>query len=272
LKRRNAEMRFKWLFLLALLVCTLTSCDQENTLKKIQINNEITMDNLDDYMWRDDVQYVDLRNFDAKFAAGYIDGFEMIPFFDYLDNRAFDRNHTYQFDPNQILNEDIMTSYFKQDKAIFLYADGCIRANYVRDVLHHLGYEKVFTLGGYYEYDGSYNILGDSRYEIGRVFYEKITLNNQTILAYGHLELDQTITEIHFDFFNQDGDSIRHLIPDLDTTLDTLEEAILVDVLTFNDLYDELSEPNSPYYSLDNTSEPIISSLIPLINKLQVKP
>lgn len=264
-------MRFKWLFLLVLLVSILTSCKQENTLKKIQIDDEITMENLDDYMWRDDVQYIDLRNFDAKFAAGYIDGFEIIPFFDYLDNRAFDRNHTYQFDPDQLINTEIMTSYFKQDKAIFLYADGCIRANYIRDVLLYLGYEKVFTLGGYYEYKGAYNILGDSTYEIGRVFYEKITRDGHTYLAYGRLELDQTVTEIHFDIWDNGGHSLRDNL-DIHSSLNTLEDYIVKDVVTFNDLYDLLMDSSSPYHNLNNVSIDYQDGLIPLIDKLQVKP
>jgi hypothetical protein len=264
-------MRLKWWFLLVLIVSVLTSCSQENTLKKIQIDDEITMENLDDYMLRQDVQYVDLRNFDAKFAAGYIDGFEMIPFFDYLDNRAFDRNHTYQFDPDQLLNTDILTTYFKEDKAIFLYADGCIRANYVRDVLLYLGYEKVFTLGGYFEYDGAYNILGDARYEIGRVFYEKVVYDNQTYLAYGRLELDQTITEIHFDIWDSNGHSTRDN-PSIHLSLDAIEHYILKDVVTFNDLYDELTDSTSPYQDLENMSIEDLDGLINLIDKLQVKP
>ena len=265
-------MRLKWLFSLILIVSILTSCSNEKTPKVIEIDEEITIFNLDEYMGRDDVQYVDLRNFDAKFAAGYIDGFEIIPFFDYLDNRAFDRNHTYLFDPNQLINEGIMTSYFKQDKIIFLYADGCIRANYIRDVLLYLGYEKVFALGGYFEYKGQYNVLGDASYEIGRVFYKKITVDNQSYLTYGRLELDQTITEIHFDIFNQDGDSIRQENPSLDLSFDTLETYIIQDVLTFNDLFDQLNDQTSPYYQLDSVTINYQDGLISLIDKLQAKP
>lgn len=265
-------MRLKWLFSLILIVSVLTSCTNKNTPKPIEFDDEITMINLDQYMERDDVQYVDLRNFDAKFAAGYIDGFEMIPFFDYLDNRAFDRENTYMFDPNQILNEDIMTTYFNQEKIIFLYADGCIRADYVREVLLHLGYEKVFTLGGYFEYSGAYNVLGDSRYEIGRVFYNNIQIDDQTYLAYGRFEMDQTITEIHFDVFDQQGNSIRENNSDLDLSFDTLESYIVSDVLTFNDLYDQLNDEMSPYYQLDSVTINYQDGLISLINKLQVKP
>lgn len=265
-------MRLKRLFSLIALVSVLTSCVPQNTLTPIEIDDEITMLNLDEYMGRDDIQYVDLRNFDAKFAAGYIDGFEMIPFFDYLDNRAFDRDHTYQFDPSQLINEDIMTHYFKQDKIIFLYADGCIRADYIKEVLLYLNYEKVFTLGGYYEYQGDYNILGDASYEIGRVFYEKIVVNNQTYLAYGKLELDQTITEIHFDLLNDSQNSIRQHDPSLDLSFDIIESYIVQDVLTFNDLYDQLNDLSSPYHHLDNVFINYQDGLISLINKLQTSP
>ncbi|MCK5388391.1 MAG: hypothetical protein KAJ22_03825, partial [Candidatus Izimaplasma sp.] len=44
------------------------------------IPTNLDMEDLDDYLGRPDVQYVDLRNFDDKLNSGYIAGFEFIPF------------------------------------------------------------------------------------------------------------------------------------------------------------------------------------------------
>lgn len=131
----------------------------------------ITMEELDNYMFRDDVQYVDLRNYEQSFKSGFIYSFEMIPFFDYLDYRAFDRSNTYEFEPSQIVREDELFRLFDKDKAIFLYADGCIRSGYLKDVLNYLGYERVYVLGGFGDYNGEHKVLGDGVYSIGSTFY-----------------------------------------------------------------------------------------------------
>ena len=62
--------------------------DKYDPLNGDEIINMYTLDN---FMFRDDIQYVDLRNFEDHFATGYIDSFEVIPFFDYLDNNVFYR-------------------------------------------------------------------------------------------------------------------------------------------------------------------------------------
>jgi len=134
------------LLLGSVLILGLTGCAKDDILE-ITPDTLITMENLDLYMYRDDVQYVDLRNFEASFHTGYIDGFERIPFFDFLDFRAFNRGRTYEFKPDQLLDTNLLSRLFKPEKAIFLYADGCIRSGYVKDALNYLGYERVYVIG-----------------------------------------------------------------------------------------------------------------------------
>ena len=144
--------------------------DKTDEILVINTDDFITMENVDEYMFREDVQYVDLRNFESRYLDGFIYSFEMIPFFDYLDNRAFIRNDSYEFKPEQLINENEFLRLFDKNKSIFLYADGCIRSGYIKDILNYLGYEKVFVLGGYFEYDGEYKVLGDGFYNFGDTF------------------------------------------------------------------------------------------------------
>ena len=160
---------------LTLLLTLFVGCEQGEAPLEITSESIISMENLDDYMWRDDVQYVDLRNFESKFQSGYIDSFENIPFFDYLDYRAFTRDNNYKFEPEELKNEIILRTLFKEDKHIFLYADGCIRSEYIKSVLEHLGYESVFVLGGFLDYHGEHKIPGIGSYNSGHTFYETYT-------------------------------------------------------------------------------------------------
>ena len=82
-------MKKIWALLLAVfLTISLGACEEKEDVLLIAADSLITMENLDLYMFRDDVQYVDLRNFESTFKYGYIEGFEKIPFFDFLDNRC----------------------------------------------------------------------------------------------------------------------------------------------------------------------------------------
>ncbi|QMS84470.1 rhodanese-like domain-containing protein [Candidatus Xianfuyuplasma coldseepsis] len=203
--------RLMALFSVFLLVFILTSCTEEITILDITTDSEITMANLDDYMFRDDVQYVDLRNFNDPFMSGTIDGFINIPFFDYLDFRAFDRNGVFEFDPDQIVNVREIERLFDSDKAIFLYADGCIRSGYVKDVLDYLGYERVFVLGGFYEYQGEHRIVGTGEFSFGNTFYGSY-VDEETdyqYLVYGSIDVAHNIKSVRFDIIDDRGLTLR---------------------------------------------------------------
>jgi rhodanese-related sulfurtransferase len=233
-------------FLLIILV--LTGCEPEEELIPIEPDDLITMEVLDDYMFRDDVQYVDLRNFNAKFQSGYIDTFEHIPFFDYLDYRAFDRGDIYEFSPDQILDAQELEHLFDRDKAIFLFADGCIRSGYLKDVLNHLGYERVYVLGGFYEYQGEHLILGSGYYEFGNQFHSTYTSSetNITYMVSGTIDIGHKITSIRFDILDGDNYTFRgegyDPVIDYNEELTILESHIITDIVTFNELYDALTD------------------------------
>jgi len=241
-------MSKKWLILpLLVTLFFIVGCENEIVEKvEIKVDDLIIMDNLDDYMFRDDVQYIDLRNYEARFRTGFIYSFEIIPFFDYLDYRAFDRNDSYEFNPDQILSENELERLFDRDKAIFLYADGCIRSGYLKEVLNYLGYERVYVLGGLYEYEGEYLVLGDGYYTIGSTFYNKYydEDNSYTYYVYGSYDMGKKIIEIRFDIIDDNNISLRSpeysLTIDYNQQLTILEDYIISDIVTINELSDGL--------------------------------
>jgi len=233
-------------FIFQTILCTifLVGCTQNNEeipddINEIKADDIITMDELDDYMFRDDVQYVDLRNYQASFRSGFIYSFELIPFFDYLDYRAFDRQNLYDFEESEILDEQLLSDLFDKDKAIFLFADGCIRSGYLKEVLNHMGYERVFVLGGFYEYEGTHKVFGDGEFTIGDTFYTSYYDEDKelTYHMYGNYVMNYSITNIRIDIIDKNNISLRS--PDYDELvnyneqLTILENHILNTVLNF---------------------------------------
>ncbi|MCF7925375.1 MAG: hypothetical protein K9L26_02475 [Candidatus Izimaplasma sp.] len=249
-------MRIRLIYII-FIIMTLSSCVNESEdLVDITNESEISMTNLDSYMFRDDVQYVDLRNFDAKYQSGYIKSFEQIPFFDYLDNRVVFRDNTFNFEPEQIIDEAEIRRLFDSNKVIFMYDDGCIRSGYMKDVLNHLGYEKVFILGGFYEYTGTYKMLGNGSFSLGNEFYQYVNNNESGFhyYMYGTFDMSKKITTIRFDITDENDLSLRS--NDGDNALNyhykllAFEEEITLKSVTLYELQDRLESESGSIYEL----------------------
>ena len=121
---------------------------------------------VDEFLFREGVQYVDLRNFEDKMAAGYIEGFEMIPFFNYLEyeNILVRTDKNWEFAAEDIVNEAKLKNLFDMDKTIFLMCGSGTRAGYVMDALKANGYTNVYNVGGISSYTGTNKVLGDGTY------------------------------------------------------------------------------------------------------------
>jgi len=269
----------KYLFLSSLFIITILVGCKGNTgdnLPEIYADDLITMENLDDYMFRDDVQYVDLRNYEAVFHSGFIYSFEIIPFFDYLDYRAFDRNDTYEFEPDQLLDPDFLESIFDRDKSIFFYADGCIRGGYLKDILNYLGYEKVFVIGGFYEYKGEYKVLGDGSFTLGDTFYNYHydDENKLHFYTYGTFDMGRKIISIRFDVLDEFNVSLRSPEYDIDNPYDAqfslLEDHIYSDGVTMNELYFSLTNLlQSGYNEVTDFNVLVFNGIVELIYELK---
>lgn len=257
----------------------LVGCTEEESIPAITSESIITMENVDDYLYRDDVQYVDLRNFNSRYHSGYIDGFESLPFFDYLDYRVFNRNDVFVFEPDQLLDTREIEELFDKDKAIFLYADGCIRSGYIHDVLTYLGYDRVFVLGGFYEYVGEHLILGSGDFEFGNTFSSSYHSINEdiTYYMYGTFNMGRKILTIRFDMIDADGHTMRgqHYSVDIDYNeqLTTLENFIVQDLVTFNELIEHLTDPTAfGYDQIEGYDLGFSEDFLELIETLVINP
>jgi rhodanese-related sulfurtransferase len=128
---------------------------------------EVTMENIDQYLGREGAKYVDLRNVADKYTGGYIDGFEFVSFFEYLEGNAFVRNNGWEFSEEDIVNAAVLENIFgAKDREVFLMCGSGTRAGYAKAALEAIGYETVFNVGGIRDYSGENKILGDESFRL----------------------------------------------------------------------------------------------------------
>ncbi len=158
----------KFLVLIAALALTLalTACTGSEELPELP--ETVDMTNIDEYMNREDVQYVDLRNFEDKMKSGYISGFEFIPFFHYLEleDILVRTDGDFTFDAADIVDETALKALFDEDKTIFLMCQSGGRAGFVKAALEEAGYTDVYNVGGFKDYTGDNKVEGDGTYSL----------------------------------------------------------------------------------------------------------
>lgn len=131
------------------------------------VTGEVTMDNIDSFRSRPGAKYVDLRNVADKYTGGYIDGFEIVSFFEYLEGNALVRNNGWEFSEADLLNAAVLENVFgPKDREVFLMCGSGARAGYTKDALEAIGYERVYNAGGIRDYAGNYKIFGDENFEL----------------------------------------------------------------------------------------------------------
>lgn len=114
--------------------------------------NHVTMDNINEYMYLDHIQYIDVREIEELQKEGYIKGFLSIPFYtELIEQSIISYNLSFVFHPEHILNEDALKSYFNPEKVIFLMCRSGRRSGFLKDILLSLGYE-VYNIGGIIDY------------------------------------------------------------------------------------------------------------------------
>ncbi|MFP4286721.1 MAG: rhodanese-like domain-containing protein [Candidatus Izemoplasmataceae bacterium] len=155
-------------FTLLFLALILTGCGEtEATTETIEAPETLEISEVDEYLFNEEFQFVDLRNFDDQMSDGWIRGFEIIPFFQYLEyENILVRSDGWSFDESQILDEGALRALFDEDKYIVLICAGGTRAGYVKEALEHLGYEHVYNVGGLSDYEGDNRVFGDGSFSI----------------------------------------------------------------------------------------------------------
>ena len=160
----------------------------------------LSADNIDDYLFLEDVLYIDLRSFSQQQSEGSIAGFKVIPFYEVIvwwekqDNVLFtmskpnDNYDSYlgdvgSFIPNYEESIHILENIFPRDKQIVFISTAGVEAAYMINLLTQYGYDAsllynagTFTngIGNTTAYmnkeDHKYYIKGDSSYELEVTF------------------------------------------------------------------------------------------------------
>lgn len=162
--------------LLAVLVVVLGGCG--SSVPSFSGNEAISMENIDEYLDYD-ARFIDLRNYSDLMSGGYIAGFEVIPFFQYLEGRALVRNNGWEFSSADVISQTVLENAFgPKDEALVLMCGSGTRAGYVKAALESIGYTTVFNAGGIRDYQGTHKVLGDGVYSGVTVLPEEVNMAN----------------------------------------------------------------------------------------------
>lgn len=175
------EKHMKRLAYLALAVLVLSTAGCVSTPKASAVptpvasaaakDSPLTMAQLDEYLFRDDVMVVDLRNFEDRFNSGYIAGTESLPFFQFLEGRMATRGlvdgkpTSWDVTKATVNPGFAYANYFNPAKTIILFCASGTRAAFVKSLLDAKGY-KTFNVGGFKDYKGVNMVLGDGEYQL----------------------------------------------------------------------------------------------------------
>lgn len=176
--------------------------EKQNSNASSPFYSPINTENLDSYMFRDDVQYVDLRSPESIYSEGYIAGFQFISFYAIIasfgDHDTLYRMETINdengnriyagqvggFIPQFEQSSSIVESLFSKDKKIFLVSQGGSESSYMINLLIQLGYDssKLYNVGGVINSEGLPS-------------YSSIETNKYFVIGHGNLHL-----EANYDF------------------------------------------------------------------------
>ncbi len=138
-----------------------TDIPVKNELKGVSIEaSSVNTKNIDHYLFRDDVIYVDLRPYSWVLRDGHIAGFQFFPFYDFMahlnyTDRLFKMNGSVGtigcFAPNYVESEQILNNFFSKDKYIFAISQSGLECTYFFNLLIQYDYDaaKLYNIGGF---------------------------------------------------------------------------------------------------------------------------
>lgn len=177
--RRISQVLFIGLCILGTFTaCQATPVLEEDVNITIPVKNEsvkiqdspITSLNLDDYLFREDVFYVDTRELNQVMEEGSIAGFVTYPFYELLANlvegktlfkmtKVLDSNNALLIElggvgsyvPRFEESEYLLKALFPKDKTIFISSTAGVEATYLANLLIQYGYDplKIYNVGNF---------------------------------------------------------------------------------------------------------------------------
>lgn len=134
-------------------------------------DSSINTKNIDNFMFRDDVIYVDLRFYSWVIKDGYIAGFSFFSFYEFiatkegttsdgetLVNRLFKMKNERgmlgevgNFEPNYVESEQMLNDLFPKNKYIFAISQSGQESRYFLNLLIQYNYDasKLYNIGGF---------------------------------------------------------------------------------------------------------------------------
>ncbi|ABR50774.1 Rhodanese domain protein [Alkaliphilus metalliredigens QYMF] len=124
--------------------------------------SSINVENLDQYLNRSDVVYIDLRDYD-DYAKKHFKNFEVIPYFALMFNAEAHSDETkvqlyggVPTDPIAAYDQSdaILNEIFPKDKTIFIMCQSGARVAWMMEILEAKGYDmsKIYNVGGLGQY------------------------------------------------------------------------------------------------------------------------
>lgn len=168
------------LSLVALFAIALLGCATANgSGAQLSGTEAITMENVDMYL-DSGARFIDMRNYDDALRDGYIAGFEIIPFFQYIEGRALVRNDGWNFSPEDIVDQALLENLFgPKDTVLVGMCMSGTRCGYVFDALAHIGYTNLINAGGLRDYNGVNLVEGDGEWRgVAAIPAEGVSMDN----------------------------------------------------------------------------------------------
>ena len=176
-------------------------------------DSSVNTQNVDNYLFRDDVIYVDLRPYAEVIKEGHIAGFSFYPFYDFIankegtkdsegnpiDNRLFKMKNEKgmlgqigNYVPNYKESEFVLNDLFPKDKYIFAITISCNESIYFFNLLIQYGYDTslLYNIGGFSISTG----LENKAY---------VQLENPKHLVKGNPFIPAVGNNVSFDFFEK---------------------------------------------------------------------
>lgn len=123
--------------------------------------SSITNENLVDYLGRDDVLYIDLRDYD-DYSKKHLRNFECVPYFALIFDAEAGTEGKPQLYSGSVTepvatyeeSDDLLEEYFPKDKTIFFMCQSGGRVSQLMSLLAAKGYDmsKIYNVGGMGQY------------------------------------------------------------------------------------------------------------------------
>jgi rhodanese-related sulfurtransferase len=172
-----------------------------NTSESMLINDSIILPyNLDNYLFLEDVFYVDTREPNQFLEEGHVAGFVNIPFYELIANlttndivlfkmnKIFDSNNKLiinlgevgSYEPIYEESVSILKSIFPNKKKIFIISTAGVESTYLANLLIQYGYDvsNIYNVGNFSNSVGkstSYRELIGSKYKVEGLNAYKLT-------------------------------------------------------------------------------------------------